>query len=301
MIVRFGLAAGLVSVAAIADLYIGLRAGPTPLAADELQDGRRALEARMKRGDVIVHSPLFGVEEARHLDGLRARPDLPVEAVRKGRRILLLDRRDVPMGGFRAPDDRITVSPHLFLAIFEPKESAEIGVHDLAIDLGPKTMRVERPRKKTVSRCRTPRPEGGYACPGQAEWIYAARRTLRIDGRDRECVWAHPINNGAVVLTVPALEEAPAGRELILEVQGGLTDDAVRQTPSGAGVTTAVVQSGRTLGKLSVPNRIGWRTFSASIRAGASVDLVTTTPRDGRRHYCVSARVVEREAEKEAR
>ena len=299
MTFRFWLVVVVVSVAAGADLYIGLRSGPAPISDAELLDGRRALEARMKRGDVMVHSPLFGVEEVRHLKGLRTLPDLPIEAVRKSRRVLLLDRRDVPMGGFRKPDDRVIVGPNLVLAVFEPKESVEVPLYDLAVDLGPGTMRIERPRGNVVSACREPRTEGGFRCPGQPEWIYVARRRLRIEGQDHECLWAHPVQEGAVVFSIPAIDAPPPGRRLVLELQAALTDEAVQQTPEGATVTTAVVQNRRTLGSLAVPNRRGWRHLSRAVQPGEVVTLVTTTPRDGRRHYCLNARVVDREVPKE--
>ena len=296
MSLRFWAAAGVVAAVAVADLYIGVRSGPSPVGAAELQDGRRALQARLQRGDVAVHSPLFGVEEVRHLGGIRARPDLPAAAVRKTRRVVLLDRRDIPMGGWDEPYDRLIVGPNLYVATFEPTESAEVSVFDLTLDLGPDTMRIERPRGQTVSTCRDPRPQGGFQCGGQPEWVYAASRTLRIGGEDRACVWSHPVAEAAVVLSIPPLPELPPGRRLMLELQGGLTDEAVRQTPNGAPVVTAVVQGGRTLGKITVPNRVGWRRVERPVEPGSGIELVTTAPRDGRRHYCISARVVERDA-----
>lgn len=291
---RFWAVAGVVSAAAVADLSIGMRSGPPPVSSAELMDGRRALEARMKRGDIAVHSPLFGVEEARHLDGIRTRPDLPAEAVRRGRRVVLLDRRDAAISGFGEPQDRLIVGPTLFVATFEPTGSAEVTVFDLTVDLGPDTMRVERPRGQTVSTCGEPRRQGGFQCLGQPEWVYAAPRTLRIGGEDRACLWAHPVTGAAVVLSIPALPAPPAGRRMVLELQGGLTDEAVRRTPGGAPVTTVAMQGGRTLGRLVVTNRSDWRRVTRVIEPGSAVELVTTTTHDGRRHYCLSARVVER-------
>ena len=63
--------------------------------------------------------------------------------------------------------------------------------------------------------------------------------------------------------------------------------------PGGAPVTTDILQGGLQKGKVTVPNRIGWYEAKVEIAPDAPIELRITTPRDGRRHHCINAKVVE--------
>lgn len=283
----------LVAGAAALDLQVGLRPELAPISDEEMRAAAEALEAARAPGDVIVHSPLFGVTELKALGDLRARPDVPRPAQLASRRVLVLDRSDVRMSIPARPESVERITAHLELRLYTPDASAEAPVYDLLTELGPASMHVERPRGQVSARCRQRRPEGGYACPGEADWLYAAPRSLRIGGEQAQCVWAHPTTGGAIVFTLPAPEPPAPGRDLVLELAGGMTDDAVSQTPGGAPVYIDVSQGGEKLGRLTVPNRVGWHRLELGLEPGAQVVLTITTPRDGRRHHCIDARIVE--------
>lgn len=280
------------------DLQVSLRPGLDPIPEAEMQEGVRQLRDRQQPGDVLVHSPLFTMVEQAPIGALRARPDRPRPEVMDSRRVLVLDRAEAPMSLLGAPKSREGIGDHLELRTYEPSGEREVPVYDLLSELGPKVLRIERPLGVVKSRCTQPRAEGGWSCPSEAEWLYAAPRTLRIGGQDAECVWAHPTTGGAVVFTLPGPQAPIAGRDLVLEVAGGLADDAVNGTPGGATVFVQVMQGARKLGRLAVPNAVGWHRLEVSLEPSTEVELIVTTSSDGRRHHCLNARVLERPRDK---
>lgn len=283
----------LVALLALLDLQVGLRSDPGPIPAEVMAAGVKALKERQRPGDLLVHSPLFGVTELSALGDLPARPDLPAPAIRQARRVLVLDRVDHPMYGFSAEAERVELPDPLVLRIFEPKGDVAAPVYELLANLDPNVLRIERPAGTVSARCTRSRAEGGFDCPGEAEWLYAAPRTLRIGGVDRECLWAHPTTGGLVVFTLPAPAPPAAGRHLTLKVEAGLTDDAVTGTPDGAPVVIDLLQGGAPKGRLVVPNQVGWRETTVRIDGGAAVELKVGTVRDGRRHHCLNAVITE--------
>lgn len=287
--------AAAVLVAAFADTFVALRPEPAPIAPAELEAARGLVKAAARPGDVLVASPLLSASELAALGDLETRPHRPANKLLAGRRVLVLDRADHPMY-FPVPERAVVEVPgtgRLIVRTFEPDVRSDLVVYALADALQPSTLRIERPAGTVTSRCTAPRAEGGFACPGEAEWLYAQTRALGVDGADTPCVWAHPTTGGVVVFELPATPAPPGGRRLQLTVSAGLTDEAVRTTPDGASVTTAIVQEGKELARVVVPNRIGWYRATVNLAADRPVELRVTTSRDGRRHHCVNAELRE--------
>ncbi|MBK8012451.1 MAG: hypothetical protein IPK13_13960 [Deltaproteobacteria bacterium] len=280
-------------VAAGLDLWVALRGSPPEVEPAAMAAAARTILARRAKGDRVVHSPLFSMRELQGLGDLDSSPDLPETSVRASRRVLVLDKAAFPMHGFEAPADTLDLEGGLRLRVIEPSSVGGVLVFDLYEDIERLVLHIERPPGVVRSRCTAPRPEGGYGCPGEAGWLYAARTTQRIDGTNTRCVWNHPTTNGVVVLGLPPPVAPPAGRHLVLKLQAALTDEAVRTTPDGADVVTEVFQGGRALGRLVVTNRIGWVERELVVQAGAAVELRVTTPRDGRRHHVLNAQIFE--------
>lgn len=283
----------MVLVAAGLDFWVALRGNSPEVEPEMMAAARREILARRAQGDRIVHSPLFSMRELQGLGDLESSPDLPEASVRASRRMLVLDKMAFPMHGFGVPKETIELEGGLILRIIEPTSHQGVLVFDLYDDIERLVLHIERPPGIVRSRCTTPRPEGGFGCPGEAGWLYAARTTQRIDGRDVRCVWNHPTTNGVVVLALPPQAEPPAGHRLILKLRAALTDEAVRTTPDGADVVTSVFQAGRALGQLVVTNQIGWFEREFVLEAGEPIELRVTTPRDGRRHHVLNAQVFE--------
>lgn len=284
---------------ACADLWVTLRPGLSAVSSEDMASAKAAIEARRRPGTVVVHSPLLSWSEVSVLGDLPARPDLPPASVRSRRSVLLLDREDAPMGGFATPAERVDLPGPLRLDVHPPTGQSEgaVPVFDLRDGLAADSAHIERPVGRLATRCGQPRAEGGFACPGQPEWLYVARRRLRIDGRDQECVWAHPTAGGALVLTVPGLSAPPPGHRLQIAVGSALTDDAVRLTPDGAAVRIQVRQGSQSIGQVRRDNRIGWAKGRFWMEPGEPVRLEVTAVRDGRRHHCLEATVYERSTE----
>lgn len=294
---RGTLVAVAVVVAALADLWVAVRPDPAELSVEAMQAGLRVVREVGKPGDLVVHSPLFRMSELAHLGELRASSHVPAPKLAASRRVVVLDRTDVPMHLPGAADQVLEVAGsdgRLEVRIYEPDGAFDVALYSLRDALGPSSMRLERPSGTVSVRCTATRAEGGFACPGAPEWLYAEARSLKIGGEETPCVWAHPTTaDGVIVFEVPAQAAPPAGRRLVLAVSAGMTDDAVNQTPDGAPVTTAVVQGGREIGRVVAPNRVGWSKADVSIDPGQPVELRVTAPRDGRRHHCLNAEVVD--------
>ncbi len=290
----------LAGAGALLDARVALRGNPPLVSAEAMGRARDAIEAERRPGDLVVHSPLLSVTELAPLGAMVASPALPSPELRASRRVLLLDVLDAPMGGFGRPSHEAVIESAgrgLALRVYEPEGGAAVTHFDLVTDLGRARMRVERPAGTPRSSCTTPRAEGGFSCPGEPEWLYLARRELRIGGRNTPCAWAHPTTGGAIVIELPAAPTPPPGRRLELVVRGGLVDEAVTGTPDGAAVDTELRQSGRRLSVLTTPNALGWVERRQPIEGGRPVELSVTTVRDGRRHFCLDARIEEVDGE----
>jgi hypothetical protein len=291
---RGTIAAAFVAICALADLRVALRPEARPIPEDVMRSAVDKLKAASKPGDIVVHSPLLRVEELAALGNLHASPQLPPPEWLNSRRIVLLDRRDQRMHGFGSPTEVIDLPQSnglLEIDVFEPTGGAEVPLFSLRTGFSSSTMRVER--QERVTRCDAPRTDGGFGCPGEPEWLYIQAKSQVVDGQDTPCTWAHPTNGGTIVFEIPALPAPRAGRRLVVSLSGALSDDAVRNTGDGANVRTDVVQSGQTKGTVVVPNRIGWQRGSFNVEPGLPIELRVTTPRDGRRHHCVNAEVLE--------
>jgi hypothetical protein len=280
-------------IAASLDLWVALRGEPDPIPLETMRAARARVDAEKHPGDLVVHSPLFRMTELQGLGDLQARPDRPIDALLKSRRVLVLDRADHPMYLPGEPAQVLALEDPLELRIYQPTENAMVALYDLYDGLTERSMRIER-NGRITSRCTQPRAEGGFSCPGEAEWLYAAQRSFRVGGKDQPCVWAHPTTGGVIVLELPAQAAAPEGRKLELRVSAGLADDAVTGTPDGANVTIQILQAGLPKGRMVVANRIGWFETSEEIAPDQPVELSITTPRDGRRHHCLNAQIMER-------
>lgn len=284
------------AAALLLDLRVAIRGNPAPIPEADMKAAREKILSMQRPGDLVVHSPLFSVAELQPLGDLRATPDLPAPPIRTSRRVLVLDRRDQEMYGFGSATEELHIGDVLVLRVFGPSGPPSVTLYDLHSALDQAKMRVERPEGNVTATCNAPRAEGGWSCPGEAEWLYLAQRTLPIGGAQSPCVWAHPTTGGVVVIELPAFPAPAAGKKLTLELSGGMTDEAVTTTPDGDTVTIAVRQSGATKGSLQVPNRAGWHRASIVLDPNAPAELRVTTGRDGRRHHCLNARVSEVEA-----
>ncbi len=279
----------LVTLAALADLRVACRADRAPVSAGVMQSALERVHAIRMPGDLVVHSPLFTPQELAPLGRLDARPDRPKAILQSRRRVLAIDFRASPMFGLGTPVAEQSLGEGLVLRTYPPTGDPTGAAWTLAEGLTRDTMFVERDGRRRP--CQVDRPEGGFSCAGEPEWLYAAVRVLRIERQDQECVWAHPTTGGTVILRIPPAVPTP-GHRLQLEVEAAMNDDAVVNTPDGAAVVTEVFQ-GRSLGLLKVPNQTGWFDSTFPLVAGQEAELRITTPRDGRRHHCIRAQVVE--------
>jgi len=293
---RFWVLLGVIALGLALDLRIALRRERALVPAATMAKARAMVLEERRPGNLVVHSPLLTMTELAPLGDLPAKPDLPPRDMRRTRRMLVIDLAASPMFGLGRESRREALGDGVVLRVFEPPGGQPLTMFDFVADIDRVELRIERPRGTVTSQCTAPRTEGGRSCPNEADWLYLAPRMLMIENKNVECVWAHPTTGGDLVFTLPPMPEAGAGRRLMLEIASGMTDDAVRQTPDGASVRTDVEQAGRIKGGVTLVNRIGWSRTEIAIDPNVPVALRVSTPRDGRRHHCLTARVVEAEA-----
>jgi len=261
-------------VGAVLDAWVGLRPAPPPVKEADLQDALQKLEAERRRGDVLVHSPLFEPALLAILD-----PDASPTPAQQGRQWVLDDaRRPMFVPGQERSRTRFG-NVLLRLVASSPPDEDRRGF-DLRRDLRANTYRLEDGTGEVVARCRIPRSQGGFACPGQPEWVYAAPTEVAIRGASRPCVWAHPRQGLTSVFELPA-PSAPSR----LTLGAGLSDGATTMA-DGATVHLELRQEA-TLGQLRVPNRPGWRKKEVSVEPGQGIEIRIRTEHDGMRHLCI--------------
>lgn len=282
---------GLVALGAVLDLWTAIRPGLGPVEPEILAEAATAIEAAKEPGSRVVHSPLFGVRALKGLGSLRARPDWPTEESRRRRPVWLIDRAGAPMGGLPTPTSAERLGPGVVLKRFAPLEPGAGRVVLDLVELSGVSGRIVS--RRGVKPCRQPRAEGGVACAGAPEWMYIAPKLISIDGERWRCVWAHPPAQGALELELPVTGTVAAGRRLELELRSALSDEAVRLTSDGAAVRTVVRQGGRELGRLVRSNRVGWAERRFVLEPGVPVVLAVSAAKDGRRHHCLDARIVD--------
>src|SRR5689334_16352198 len=102
---RGALIAGAVVVLAALDLFVALRGDGEPLSPDAMHAALETAKKVQKTGDLIVHSPLFRMSELKELGDLPSTPSLPLENLRKTRRIVVIDRTDHRIYGLDDPKE----------------------------------------------------------------------------------------------------------------------------------------------------------------------------------------------------
>ncbi len=261
---------------AFVDAWVGLRPAPPPVHPANLQAALQKLQSERRPADVVVHSPLFEPALLGFLD-----EEVSPAPARRGRQWVLDDARQ-PM--FVPGQERArTRFGDVLLRLVESSAVEGGPGFDLRRDLRADTLRLEDARGEVVTRCRVPRSQGGFACPGQPEWVYAAPTEVTIRGAPKDCVWAHPRQGLTLVFELPAPTEPSQ-----LRLGAGLSDGAT--TMAGGAPVELELRQGERLGRLRVPNRRGWREKTLPIEPGAPVEIRIQTKHDGMRHLCIDAR-----------
>jgi hypothetical protein len=285
-----------VGAAAVAELFAALRPPLAPVSAEDVAQAAAHVRAAKAPSEPVVHSALFSPEALTGFGDLPAGLHLPPPRLRRSP-IWIVDRAGWPMHVPDATKAEVARFGEVVVWRAEPAGAVEGGgpLFDLLRDLEPGMMRVEKPPGTVVSVCEDVRSDGGFSCPGQAEWIYAAPHEQVIGGAPKTCVWAHPITDATLVFELPPPPD-PGSGELELTVGAGLADAAVQMT-DGRPVQTIIKAPGILTRTLTVPNREGWFEETLKVRPGAPIELRITTAFDGMRHHCINAtiRVIERE------
>jgi hypothetical protein len=136
--------------------------------------------------------------------------------------------------------------------------------------------------------CRDKRGRAWHCSP--RSWNYVGPTAEKFNGAFLPCIWAHPVDEGPIVVRFPGVL---LGRALV--GHHGIADGAVESFATGAPVTMEIQIDGRSVERLVRPNEKGWVGFrvDTSRDAGRRADLSLTisTPSSGGRHYCFDASI----------
>jgi hypothetical protein len=124
--------------------------------------------------------------------------------------------------------------------------------------------------------------EQRWVCPGMDEWNFVGPRRLSFEGRERTCLWAHPVTGAPLVMAFPGVVLGRA-----LRLGRGLADGAAGL--EGAADVVVKLAAGRATREVVHANAPGWVEERVETTPGpGDVTLTITTPHDGARHFCVS-------------
>ena len=116
-------------------------------------------------------------------------------------------------------------------------------------------------------------------------WNYVGPTTNMFKGGLTPCIWAHPVDDGPLVISFPGVSLGQA-----LTGHHGLADSAVDGFPGGAPVRMDVRINGQLVQTLTRPSEKGWIGFRVDTArfAGkrAAVSLTISSTKSAGRHYC---------------
>lgn len=126
-----------------------------------------------------------------------------------------------------------------------------------------------------------------HVCVKGEDWMRVNELTTFLGDSPRRAIWAHPRTGAPLHIK---LGNVAARQELVVQT-GFLV--AAQTLPEGAPVFVDVWVDGRLLGRVTQENRDGWFTrrfpLGASQADSHAVELVISTPNDGRRHFAFDA------------
>jgi hypothetical protein len=112
----------------------------------------------------------------------------------------------------------------------------------------------------------------------------------KFNGAYLPCIWAHPADQGPLVIRFPKMHLGHA-----IVGHHGIADGAVEGFVGGASVSLEIQIDGKPIETVVRPNEKGWAGFrvATSAYSGREVELalVITTASAGGRHYCFDARI----------
>jgi hypothetical protein len=242
-----------------------------------------------KDGDLVVDYVMRGVDLVGTLASLAGLATI-VLLVLAGRRDDLASWLRTKVGWIRAPVVRyagwaaLVLVALIAVGIALRRARGSTGMAEGSLSHLLSSARVSQAGKPCTER----RGDAWYC--SRRSWNYVGPTTNMFNGALLPCIWAHPVDEGPLVIRFPGVT---LGRALV--GHHGLADGAVDGFRGGAPVNLEIRVDDRVIEKLVRPNQKGWVGFrvDTSGYAGKPVDLslTVTTQRSGGRHYCFDARI----------
>ena len=132
--------------------------------------------------------------------------------------------------------------------------------------------------------------DGKWKCPGP-EWNYVGRLVTDVDQNPRHCIWAHPVQGGAIKISFSQVR-------LGSSIQGrhGIAMTGVGRNPSDVMLDVSI--DGKELAEFAAKDVKGYFPFhldTSDLGPGPhEVTFSVSTENNGARHYCFEAYAISR-------
>jgi hypothetical protein len=251
----------------------------------------RAAASDMKQGDLLVVHPPWRDDAVASVNalqgvlppGVKAELVLPKHAGKKGRVVVIEDaawawpkalRRLVPV-----VDSRKVAGLKVHV-LRGPEDDAKRSRS--LVDEIHRAQVVVRKADGTETKCHWDAGKNRHRCPGHFDWMYVGPHRQHSGGQAKDCLWAHPISGGSVIVTF-----APQAFSGPLTFSHAVSDQAAAN-PKGVPVTAVIRVDGQEKNRVVRTNRAGFveKNIEAPAGKAVTVQVEIQTVDDGSRHYC---------------
>lgn len=268
----------------------GPPAGAFPAAAE-------AVRARFEAGDLILLVPFYATRAREHLGDLH--PVAPLDPLAEDLEV----HPRVFVFGLFGEAERLrprlvqagltlaeTVAPSPGIVIDVWKNEATVPVAFDFVEHLPRA-RVWHEKDGTRAPCSEWSPQNGqgramgrWICPYDKEWFYVAPEWHRMGDHLRLCLWAHPPNQGRLVISFP---DVPLGGRLV--GRGGHTLNASVHAREAIFLDVQVGEALPQRFRFELTDH--WRPFqlSAAGSGSSTVTFAVSSPDAGANHFCFAA------------
>jgi hypothetical protein len=250
--------------------------------AGQYRSAANWLGARVQPGDAVVVTPRWNLDRLRFFEGL----GIPVLAGSDGDAALAAGFRRVWVifrAGWPRPPGPPAVETQavdgLRLELVQRASGSGPERRSIALDLFSRARAVVRDQAGTRTPCS--REAWRLRC-GPADWQWVGPHVLRVQGVERDCLWAHPISRKTISIELPGV---PLRGNLALTT---LLSEQATARKAGAPIEVVVRVAGRPIARFQ--HGFSTPVLRQEIRTPpgpADVQLDISVEHDGMSHFCL--------------
>lgn len=268
--------------------------GPGPAA---VRAAAAVVRAEHRKGDLVVLAPFYATRAREYLGDLNpvAPRDPLAEDLEVHPRIWVLglfEAGDRVAADFEAAGlnraRRSEPAPGVTVDLWTNPKTAEVRYDFLARLRDAKVWHEKGAERVACDQWKTDNGQGGplgrWACPYDTDWFYVAPEWHRMGDHTRLCLWAHPPNEGRLVMAFP---DVPLTGRLF--GHAGHTLNASRRARAPIDLDVAV--GGQPAQRFVIELSDTWRPFALSTATAttATVTFAVSSADAGINHFCFVA------------